>query len=187
MKLWLLRHAQPQVREGVCYGATDVPADPAATQRAATEAAALLPSRLAVRASPLRRCRGLAQALEALRPDLAALEDARLAEMDFGRWEGQPWSAVPPSDYAAWTADFPGYRCGGGECVSGLMERVAAALDETRREGRDALWITHAGVMRAVRLLAVEGRGPARADQWPSDAVAYGAAVCLAVPPEPRA
>ncbi|HEX7891857.1 MAG TPA: histidine phosphatase family protein [Ramlibacter sp.] len=185
MKLWLLRHAQPLVPDGVCYGATDVTADPQATQQAAIAAAALLPSGLAVRTSPLRRCRELAQALQVLRADLAALEDARLAEMDFGRWEGQPWSAIAPSDFAAWMADFPGYRCGGGECVSRLMARVDAALDETRRGGRDALWIAHGGVVRAVRLLVAGKRLPARADEWPREPLDFGQAACIELPWRP--
>src|SRR5256885_11764934 len=37
--------------------------------------------------SPLRRCRQLAQALQALRPGLASAMDSRLLEMDFGEWE----------------------------------------------------------------------------------------------------
>ena len=39
MKLWLVRHAQPLVDAGVCYGRLDVAADPAATVR---ETAALI-------------------------------------------------------------------------------------------------------------------------------------------------
>ena len=34
-RLWLVRHAQPVVATGTCYGALDVPADAAATQVAA--------------------------------------------------------------------------------------------------------------------------------------------------------
>ena len=42
-RLWLVRHAAPQVAPGTCYGALDVPADPAATQAAARRLAAALP------------------------------------------------------------------------------------------------------------------------------------------------
>ena len=35
MRLWLVRHAQPLVAPGVCYGATDMPADVDATSQAA--------------------------------------------------------------------------------------------------------------------------------------------------------
>jgi alpha-ribazole phosphatase len=56
MKLWLLRHAQPLVDSGVCYGALDVAADEAATHVAAQGAAQALPPDLLVWHSPLQRC-----------------------------------------------------------------------------------------------------------------------------------
>jgi alpha-ribazole phosphatase len=181
MKLWLARHAAPLLQAGVCYGASDVAADALATRQAAQALAGRLPRELAVRCSPLRRCRQLANALQALRPDLVPCEDARLAEMDFGRWEGRPWSEVARQEYEDWTADFPGYRCGGGENVAALMARVAQALADTRRDGSDALWITHGGVVRAVRLLVAGVVLPARADEWPREPLAFGEATCLAL------
>lgn len=182
MKLWLVRHAAPLVEDGLCYGASDVPADPAATLRAARALAPLLPPAIAMRCSPRKRCRQLAEALRSERPDLAPVDDARLAEMDFGCWEGRPWSAIARGEIDAWTADFAGYRCGGGENVTGLMARVAAALDDTRRGGRDALWVTHGGVVRAVRLLAAGVRLPARADEWPRAGLEFGQGECIALP-----
>jgi alpha-ribazole phosphatase len=179
MKLWLLRHAAPLVEQGQCYGASDVAADPQGTLLAAQALATELPAGLEVRCSPLRRCRQLAQALETLRPDLAAGTDPRLAEMDFGRWEGRPWAAIGRHEFDAWTADFPGHRCGGGESVALLMARVGAALADTRRAGSDALWITHGGVVRAVRLLAAGIDLPRRADEWPRDGLGFGEAQCI--------
>jgi alpha-ribazole phosphatase len=181
MKLWLARHAAPLVQAGVCYGTSDVAADALATRQAAQALAIQLPPGLALRCSPLRRCRQLAHALRALRPDLVPSEDRRLAEMDFGCWEGRPWSEVAQQEYEDWTADFPGYRCGGGENVAALMARVAQALADTRRDGSDALWITHGGVVRAVRLLLAGVALPSRADEWPREALAFGQATCLAL------
>lgn len=179
MKLWLLRHAPPLVAEGTCYGASDVAVDPHGTLAAAQALALELPAGVAVRCSPLRRCRQLAQALEALRPDLAAATDPRLAEMDFGRWEGRPWAAIGRHELDAWTADFPGHRCGGGESVAQLMARVGAALADVRGAGRDALWVTHGGVVRAVRLLAAGIALPRRADEWPREGLGFGEMECI--------
>jgi alpha-ribazole phosphatase len=184
MKLWLARHAAPLVQPGVCYGMSDVAADALATRQAAQALARRLPTGLAVRCSPLRRCRQLAHALRALRPELVPCEDPRLAEMDFGRWEGRPWSEVAQQEYEDWTADFPGYRCGGGENVAALMQRVAQALATTRSAGPDALWITHAGVVRALRLLAAGVALPARAADWPREPLAFGQALCIDWPQE---
>ena len=181
MKLWLLRHGAPLVDSGTCYGASDVPADPQATLRAAQALAGRLPAGLAVRTSPLQRCRELADVLCALRPGLACSEDARLAEMDFGRWEGARWDAIARAEFDAWMADFAGWRCGGGESVAQLMARVGAALADARAAGHDVLWVTHGGVVRAVRLLAAGTPLPRRADQWPRDGLGFGEAECVAL------
>lgn len=180
MKLWLARHARTLAPEGTCYGASDVEADAVATQEAARALAEVLPAGLAVRCSPLRRCMELARALQALRPDLAPAADARLAEMDFGTWEGRRWDALAGTAFDAWMADFGTYRCGGGESVAALMERTAAALADTHA---DALWITHAGVARAVRLLLRGVAVPARAADWPEEGLPFGGWTCLALDP----
>jgi alpha-ribazole phosphatase len=182
MKLWLARHAFPLVAEGLCYGANDVPADAQATRDAAQILAATLPSGLAVSSSPLQRCLQLAEALQGLRPDLHYRCDARIAEMDFGSWEGRRWSDIAKEEFDRWTADFAHHGCGGGESVAQLMARTAAALADVREEGVDALWITHAGVIRAVGLLAAGSLLPRSATDWPRESLAFGQCACLAFP-----
>lgn len=175
MKLWLARHAQPLIASGVCYGATDVAADAQATQVAAQALAQCLPRGIQLWTSPLQRCEQLTQWLRAERPDLACKTDARLVEMDFGCWEGQRWDAIPQADYDRWTADFGQHRFGGKESVQAFMQRVASAWDEAQRAGQEAVWITHAGVIRAASLLAQGVRQVDQAVQWPQAAPAFGA------------
>ena len=174
MKLWLVRHAQPLVEAGICYGASDIAADPAATRVAAQSLANTLPPGVAVISSPLQRCEQLAQYLRGLRPDLAYEQDARLQEMNFGLWEGQRWDAIPRAELDAWTTTFDAWRCGGAESVADVMRRVGAVWDETRARQQPAVWITHAGVIRAATLLAQGVRHIHRADQWPAHAPAFG-------------
>jgi len=175
MKLWLVRHAQVLLLPGICYGATDVAADAAATLSAAQALAAELPQGLPLRVSPLQRCEQLAQALQGLRPDLAyKTTELRLAEMDFGHWEGQAWSSIPQSALDAWVADFAHHRFGGRESVAEVMHRVALAWDATLQAGQDAAWITHAGVIRAASLLHQGVRQVQRADQWPKEGPGFG-------------
>lgn len=174
MKLWLVRHAQPLIAPGVCYGATDVPADAQATLQAAQVLARTLPPGVLLVSSPLQRCERFANCLRGLRPDLSYTTDARLAEMNFGCWEAQRWEAIPQADFDRWMAAFDEHRFGGEESVLEFMQRVAHAWDETRLVGRDAVWITHAGVIRAATLLAQGVRQVTQAAQWPREAPAFG-------------
>lgn len=172
MTLWLVRHAQPLIAAGVCYGALDVAADGPATVATAHRLAAVVPVGMRVASSPLQRCEQLAQVLHALRRDLTPIFDARLREMDFGCWEGQRWDAIDPPALKAWTDDFAHYRPGGGESVHMFMQRVASAWDE--RGAAPALWITHAGVARACTLFAAGIRDLQQANQWPQAGPGYG-------------
>ncbi|MGE0496801.1 MAG: histidine phosphatase family protein [Ramlibacter sp.] len=182
MKLWLVRHAAPQVDAGTCYGALDLPADPAATRQAAQALAAVLPPGMRLHHSLLQRCEQLVAALLGLRPDLTCQPDPDLAEMDFGAWEGQRWDQIGAAALQAWTDDFAHHRPGGGESVHEFMGRVARAFDTTRRAGHDTVWVTHAGVIRAVRLLCAGQRQVTEATAWPREAPAFGQWRLLTLP-----
>ncbi|MFI8614756.1 histidine phosphatase family protein [Acidovorax sp. NPDC077693] len=189
-RLWLVRHAQPLVAPGTCYGALDVSADAAATHAAAARLAAALPGQARVHHSTLQRCEQLARSLQALRPDLTSKPDARLVEMDFGAWEGQAWDAIARAEIDAWTADFARYRPGGGDNLASVLQRVAAALgadgspaashvDHVHAPSAsgtvpDVVWITHAGVIRCVAWLRAHGSALPRSDEWPVAAPGWG-------------
>ena len=114
---------------------------------------AALPPVARVVTSPRRRCRLLAEAIAAAR-GLELGEDARLAEMDFGAWEGRRWDALPRAELDAWAADFEGARPHGGESVAMLAARVGAALAAAEPADPPVLWVTHSGVVRAACALA---------------------------------
>ena len=192
MKLWLVRHAQPLVDAGICYGRLDVAADAAATAVCAGKLAQALPAGISVIASPLQRCEQLRQALQAERSDLIYKTDPRLQEMNFGRWEGCAWTSIDRAELQAWTTDFADFAAGhDGESVTGFMGRVGLAFDElgagtlapalsqrAREEDintqSNVLWITHAGVIRAAKLLAQGIRHIRHARQWPLETLKYG-------------
>jgi alpha-ribazole phosphatase len=80
--------------------------------------------------------------------------DEKLAEMHFGAWEMKAWDAIAPQELKAWTDDFCGYRCGGsGESAGQFVQRVAKRLWLSAQSGQKELWITHAGVIRAMQWL----------------------------------
>ena len=174
MSLWVVRHAQPLIGPGVCYGALNIPADLAATAQAAKELAQVLPLGAQLRYSVLQRCELLVQALCGLRPDLSCKPEPRLVEMNFGVYEGVAWADIPKDALDVWTQDFAQHRFGGHESVAEFMTRVAAVWDECPGGQPDTVWITHAGVARAAVLLAQGIRLPTSAQQWPAQAPAFG-------------
>ena len=95
--------------------------------------------------------------------------DPRLAEIDFGAWEGRPWDAIPRADQIdAWAADVGGYAPPGGESprpVAGARARIPS----TALPDRDTVVVTHAGVIRSL-LAADQGLPPER---WCDLACAY--------------
>lgn len=159
MRLFLIRHPQPAVPPGICYGATDLPLaeDPAGH---AAVLAPLLPADAPLYSSPLQRCRRLA---ERLHP--TPIVDARLAELDFGDWEMRPWESLDRTLLDAWAADPFHFRPPGGESVATLRARVADFLAGLPGE---AVVVAHAGVIKVcAALLAGE-------EDWFGLAFGYG-------------
>lgn len=181
MRLWLCRHAPVLLDPGICYGVTDVQADPAGTQLAAQQLAQELPEGCPVWASPLTRTRQLADALCGLRPDLKSVFwDQRLQEMDFGHWELKAWDAIGQPAVDVWVSNFAHHPVGGAESTQKVVDRVAAALKQAQNQAqsanlKDMVWVTHAGVIRAVQFL-VNAEPSAQVDlaSWPKHAPAPG-------------
>lgn len=178
MRLILVRHPQPLVAPGLCYGSTDLAVAPQEQARALTTLAAALPPRLPLFSSPLRRCAELAAQL----PCTALTVDPRLAEIDFGRWEMRHWDDIPRDEIDAWAGDMTGYRPGGGESVLHMAARVAAFHADLLRQGHaNAIVLCHAGT---IRLLSACHAGLSLADMALQAArtphkIAYGEVVVL--------
>ena len=152
MQLYLVRHTQPIVVPGLCYGRTDLQADPALLAGALPPLRERLPQEAPVFSSPLQRCTALAHALA---PDVCI--DPRLVELDFGTWEMMPWDRIARAEIDAWAANVATYPPGGGESVLQMARRISEFYDDlVARNPRCAIIICHAGSMR---LLAARHRG----------------------------
>ena len=149
MALILLRHGQPEVAAGICYGQSDVPAR-AFDEESLRALVTAWPDRFArIESSPLTRCTALADQLSG-HFDLPVHADPRLMEIDFGNWEMQAWNEIPRHEIDAWAEDVEGARPHGGESVAQMVERVRIyLLDSARIEGH-ILAATHLGVVRCV-------------------------------------
>lgn len=167
MKLLLIRHPEPDIPTGLCYGRSDVPP----REDALADLVTRLHTRwrsgqhrrpLAVFSSPLQRCARVAHALA--QSDLwpAPVIDARIAEMDFGTWEGKLWSELPAEDLAAWRASLLQVRTPSGESLSDVAARVQAFAEECLHAAPAAaddevVLLTHAGIIQTLpRLLTGE-------------------------------
>jgi alpha-ribazole phosphatase len=154
VELVLIRHPAPVVAPGLCYGSSNLPADPSALAACHAAVSASLPPDLlrtaSIYTSPLQRCTALA-ALIATPPGRAAIADARLAELHFGAWELRQWSDIPREEVDAWAADLLNYHPGGGESVLDAATRVQSFLQALREP---AIIVCHAGTIRLIQALA---------------------------------
>jgi alpha-ribazole phosphatase len=171
MTLHGFRHPQPIAADGRCIGAgTDLVVDPRRAKRLAHRIRRLarrerLPRVVAT--SPLQRCAAVGRWLK--RWGWRLRIDPDLRELDFGAWDGQPWSGIARADIDAWCADFARHAPGGGEPLVALLARAGA----WQPHGASVV-VTHGGWLLARRWVAdhTDGRLP-RAGEWPA-APRYG-------------
>ncbi|WP_449413425.1 histidine phosphatase family protein [Pandoraea soli] len=157
MDLILMRHPPPDVASSVCYGGTDLPVDAARFDACVAAMRAGLAAQLdgrtptAIHSSPLQRARRAADAL-ATSFGLPVMEDARLAEMDFGAWEMRSWDALDRRDLDAWALDINGFTPPGGESARDIVLRMNAwamgLCDAASAANEVHVAVAHAGPIR---------------------------------------
>jgi len=143
MRMYLVRHPQPLVGPGICYGRTDLDVAQHAIDALLPSLQASLPDDIALYSSPLQRCAKLARACAGIKKR-PVLFDSRLLELDFGRWEIDAWASNPVDCCV-----------GGGGTVRQMAQQVAAFYQERLSQQADCVVICHAGTMRL--LLACAG------------------------------
>lgn len=150
MELLLIRHTSVDVPPGICYGQTDVPLKPSFEQEASitlTNLKAYLPAGESfdhVYTSPLSRCTRLA----AYCGFADAERDSRLLEINFGKWEMQPFETNGDPRLQEWYADYLNVAATGGESFAMQYQRVGDFLRELRTKPFHRVAIfTHGGVL----------------------------------------
>ncbi|MEM7549056.1 MAG: histidine phosphatase family protein [Bacteroidota bacterium] len=147
MELLVVRHTTPFVKEGICYGQTDLPLANTFLEEF-DEVKSKIPNRTRseyVFSSPLKRCSYLASALSD-----HVVYDSSLKEMNFGDWEMQAWNDINQEHLSVWMNDFVNVRCPGGENYKDVVYRSKTFLDKVITEKLErAIVVTHAGVIRA--------------------------------------
>ena len=190
MRLHLLRHPQPLVARGLCYGSSDLAVAPEVCQQVLAAVTPHLPATAVLYASPLQRCAVLAQAL-AVQTNTPVRYDARLQEMHFGDWEMRAWDDIDRQQIDAWTANLINYHPGNGESVLQVAKRVRDFLVDLQQDAAsqthsDAIVVCHAGTIRLLMALRDNG-GAATLEQAAlhaaahPHAIAYGQLVTLTI------
>ena len=170
-ELWLWRHPRPRDAAGRCIGRSDLPVDRRRAKRLAhriRQAARRHGLPHQVWTSPLRRCADVGRQLA--RWGWWHRVDERLLELDFGRWDGQPWATIPHAEVADWEADFAQHAPGGGEALAALVARCQAWVQDQAAGGAPVLVVAHAGWINASACSDVHSL---RASIWPA-APGYG-------------
>jgi broad specificity phosphatase PhoE len=99
---------------------------------------------------PEQRARQTAELL-----GVRAATEPRLADLDCGRWRGEPLQSVPAADLRTWLTD-PAQAPHGGESVVDLIERVAGWLASLPDDAAPIVAVTHPAVVRAAILVALD-------------------------------
>ena len=180
-RLVIWRHPRPATHRtaGRCIGRTDVPADPRKARRLARRIACWArrhqwPDRT-IWTSPLARATIVGRLLR--RQGWRHCRDPRLAEVDFGRWDGRCWNDIAEAEIDAWRRDLLHHRPGDGEAVIALAMRVRGYCDDRQQHGGGALVVGHGGWIRLARALAE--REPIDARNWGQRLIAHGRSVEL--------
>lgn len=154
MKLALLRHGPTLWNaQGRIQGHTDIPLsdEGIAKMRELLPPAPFEQARVFVSTS--RRARQTAEALGLTDPTW----DPRLMEQNWGDWEGLSTKGIlerDGEDAFLRVGQALAFRPPGGESTAELHERVAAFLKDVARDDRDAIAVTHFGVLRAAYTMA---------------------------------
>ena len=174
---YLWRHPKPFNAQGRCIGHTDLSVDKRKLRRLANHIHAFtrrhrLPK--VIWLSSLQRSRAVGDILA--KRGFICHESTQLCEMNFGDWDGQPWSEIAKTEIDAWCADFARFAPSGGESVQQLCERVMRWLNQqlaapsalNNMAPHSVLVVGHAGwITAALRLWASQGV-PQHAAAWPA-------------------
>lgn len=149
MEVHLIRHTQPDVAKGVCYGQTDLGVSGSFVKELEEVKKKLPTSFDALYSSPLRRCRVLSESINE-----NPIFDDRLLEVDFGDWEMKKWDDIPDQEIVPWMNDFVNTAPPNGESLLEMSQRVKAFwINLIQLKGDHIVVITHAGVIRIIKAL----------------------------------
>lgn len=147
MTIYLIRHGKTEANEKHLYcGSTDLPLSDTGRRELVSRT---VPENCRFFSSGLRRAN---ETLELLFGNVPYETVPGLREMDFGIFEMHSYEALKATPaYIAWiTGDNEANSAPGGESGNQMRARVLDAFRRIAADGRDAVIVTHGGVIAAV-------------------------------------
>ena len=158
--LILARHGRTEANaQHLLLGRLNVPLDELGRRQAEAIGAVLATAEtrpLRIVASPLDRTRTTAQAIADAIGGVEVSVDDRWVEVDYGEFDGTPFTDVPHEVWQHWRSD-PAWVPPGGESLAAVGVRVRDACDELMAEAAagDVVVVTHVSPIKAAIAWAV--------------------------------
>ena len=177
MTLYIWRHPKPLAAYGICLGQTDIAVHRRKIKRLANQIQRYvrvhqLPKVIWV--SPLQRSLKVGEHLQ--QQGFKCHIAAELSEIDFGAWDGLPWTHITKQEIDDWCDNFATFAPENGEDLQQLFSRVEGWLTaralESAHTNSPILVIGHAGWINAAKMIVTEQEIPQLAADWPKT-VAY--------------
>ena len=176
MRLILIRHGRTEANEKHLYcGSTDVGlSEKGRAELEDLKSRAVYPDVTGMRilTSGMKRC---AETLRILFGELPHETEPDFREMDFGVFEMRSYEQMKEDpEYLEWIGgDNESNVAPGGESGKQMTERVLRALGRLDEEGRDALLVTHGGVIAALMAYLFPSENRNRYEWQPSCGCGY--------------
>ena len=143
-----MRHPKILISRDHCYGQHDVLPCPEHLNELYEENKDLIKKFDFIYSSPLTRCAALAKKLSS-----SVIFDERLKEIHFGDWEMRKWEEIGHTPQDFWLESKGNFRFPGGESFKEFKNRIADFSKTEEKNLKNALLITHSGVIRALFVL----------------------------------
>ena len=148
MEIYLVRHTEPVIEKGICYGNSDI-----GIKLPIENELDLILKKLpafvdVIYTSPLLRCSYLAEQLQAkIKTNL--LIDYRLKELNFGDWELKKWDTINQVHLMKWMNNYEVESCPNGESYKDLKLRATLFLNELKVLNlKNIVIVSHGGFIR---------------------------------------
>ncbi|MCD8018157.1 MAG: alpha-ribazole phosphatase [Clostridiales bacterium] len=151
MRIYLVRHGETTLNQAGCYyGRTDVPL----SRRGLAQAERLRDFFSEYRfdkiiTSPLLRCVMTTETILAGKAG-GIYMDERLAEQDFGIFEGHTYEellGIYPAEVKVWNENYSEYRIPGGESFADVRRRTESFLQDLSGNTETMLLVAHKGTL----------------------------------------